>query len=235
MKTVLITGGSRGIGRECVRIFSKTGRFKVVFLYKNSENEAKELESETGARAIQCDISNEFDVSEKLNGLKIDILVNNAGIALEQKLITDVSASEWDRVFDTDLKGMFLVTKKVLPHMIHEHWGRIVNVSSVWGVYGGSCEVCYSAAKAGVVGFTKALAKELAPSNILVNCIAPGMVDTDMNKHFSNEELDLIKEEIPIGRIMKAEECAGIIFDVVTESSGYMMGQIVVVDGGFRS
>ncbi|MBQ8300961.1 MAG: SDR family NAD(P)-dependent oxidoreductase, partial [Clostridia bacterium] len=193
MKNVLITGGSRGIGKALVYEFSKKG-YRVFLNYNSSQKEAEEISADTGAVIVKADISKSDEVKKMADYIhdnygRIDVLINNAGIA-EQKLFTDISENDWDRMFDINIKGMFLVTKAFVSDMIYKKSGKIINVSSMWGITGASCEVHYSASKSAVIGFTKALAKELGPSNICVNCIAPGVIETEMNKHLSKEDFD---------------------------------------------
>lgn len=231
----MITGGSRGIGAECVREFTKNG-FNVIFNYCKSEEEAKKLADETGAAAIKADISktaeieNMIDVIHKNYG-RISVLVNNAGIA-QQKLFTDITEYDWDRMFDVNIKGMFTTTKLVLPDMIHEKYGKIINFSSMWGITGGSCEVHYSASKAAVIGFTKALAKEVGLSGINVNCIAPGVIDTEMNGHLDNETKAELCEETPLGRMGTASEVAKLTYFLSTDDSSFITGQVISPNGG---
>ena len=232
MKTVLITGGSRGIGAACVRLFSKND-FRVYFTYHTSEQHAFALCRETGAAAICADVAVPADIQRLAQCGPIDILVNNAGIA-EQKLFSDITLSDWDRMFDVNVKGMFLVTQAFLPNMIHNKYGKIINLSSIWGQCGASCEVHYSASKAAVIGFTKALAKELGLSGICVNCVAPGIIDTDMNTHLSSEDLDALNAEIPLNRMGTPEEVANVIYFLASEQADYITGQIIAPNGGWE-
>ena len=192
MKTVLITGGSRGIGRAMVELFASNG-YSVAFTYKKSENEAKSLAESTGALAIRADSGSESDViaavkltTDKFGG--IDCLINNAGVA-SFSLFTDLTLDMWNEHLKVNLTGAFLYSKAVIPWMVSKKQGRIINITSMWGITGSSCEVHYSTAKAGLIGMTKALAKELGPSGITVNAIAPGLIDTDMNSSLSAEDI----------------------------------------------
>lgn len=234
MKNVLITGASRGIGAECVRKFSENG-FRVFLNYNKSDNAAKKLFKETGAVLVKGDISKTEDV-KKIKKItdkygKISVLVNNAGIA-EQKLFTDISESDWDRMFNVNIKGMFLITKMFLPDMVHEKDGKIINFSSIWGICGASCEVHYSASKAAVIGFTKALAKELGPSKINVNCIAPGVIDTEMNSHLDNETKAELCEETPLCRMGTASEIAELVYFLASDKADFITGQVISPNGG---
>ncbi len=235
MKNVLITGGSRGIGKACVYEFCKRG-YRVFFNYNNSQSEAEKISADTGAVMVQADISNSEDVINMADYIhtnygRIDILVNNAGIA-QQKLFTDITENDWDRMFDVNMKGMFLVTKAFVHDMIINQSGKIINISSMWGITGGSCEVHYSASKAAVIGFTKSLAKELGPSNICVNCVAPGVIETEMNSHLSDEDKESLCDETPLFRIGKPEEVAKTVAFLSSDDSGFITGQILSVDGG---
>lgn len=235
MKNVLITGGSRGIGKACVYEFCKRG-YRVFFNYNNSKAEAEKISADTGAVMVQADISNSEDVINMADYIhtnygRIDILVNNAGIA-QQKLFTDITENDWDRMFDVNMKGMFLVTKAFVHDMIINQSGKIINISSMWGIMGGSCEVHYSASKAAVIGFTKSLAKELGPSNICVNCVAPGVIETEMNSHLSDEDKESLCDETPLFRIGKPEEVAKTVAFLSSEDSGFITGQVISVDGG---
>jgi len=170
------------------------------------------------------------DIIEKFGA--IDVLVNNAGIALRQGLFTDFLLADAKAVFDTNVFGMMNCSRAVIPHMIRQKSGKIINVSSIWGVCGGSCEVIYSSAKAAVIGFTKALAKELAPSGINVNCVAPGMIDTDMNSHLSKEDMEAFCEEVPLGRIGLPKDVAESLLFLASDCANYITGQNLIVDGG---
>ena len=241
MKTVLITGASRGIGRATALKFAQGG-YGVGINYNNSKKDAeglkKEIESFGGkAEIFKADISDSGqtakmirEAGEKLGSL--DVLVNNAGIALPQGLFTDFDDSDIKRIFDTNVIGMMNCTKGVIPQMVQKKSGRIINVSSIWGEIGGSCEVIYSASKAAVIGFTKALAKELGPSGICVNCVAPGFIDTDMNYHLSEEDKSEFSESISLGRIRRAEEVADAIYFIASEGSNYITGEVLSNHGG---
>lgn len=235
-KTVLVTGASRGIGAEIAREFAKAGYNVVVNFCKNREK-AENLAKEIGGVAMQADVSDCLQVenmvreTEKLFG-NVDILVNNAGTALPQKLLTDTTEAEWDRLFDVNVKGAFNCTKAVTDGMVTNHSGCIINISSIWGVSGGSCEVAYSASKAALIGFTKALAKELGPSGIRVNCVAPGVVDTDMNAHLSAEDIAALKEETPLGIMGNPSDIAKTVVFLASEDAGFITGQILTADGG---
>ncbi len=233
MKNVLITGGSRGIGRACVKAFSNAG-YRVFFTYNKSEDFALALEKECGAIAIKADVSKEnqivFDTISKYG--KLFALINNAGIA-EQKMFQDISVDDWDRMFDINIKGMFLTTKGVISNMISEKSGRIVNISSIWGIRGASCEVHYSASKSAVIGFTKALAKEVGPSGITVNCIAPGVIDTDMNSILDEDTLSSLAEETPMNRLGTSEDIASLALFLCSDKASFITGQVISSDGGF--
>ena len=236
MKNVLITGGSRGIGRACVEKFAREG-YTVSFIYNNSDTAASELSSLTGAYAIKADVSNPAQVAaavadaiERMGG--IDILVNNAGISLI-KLFTDTTDVDYFNVMNTNFGGTFFVAREVARNMIFNHCGRIVNVGSMWGKTGASCEVLYSASKAAIEGFTKALAKELGPSGITVNCVEPGVINTEMNAELDEDTLRELCDETPVGRIGKSDEVAEFVFNIATEKSGFLTGQIIGFDGGF--
>ncbi|MBQ7950211.1 MAG: 3-oxoacyl-ACP reductase FabG [Clostridia bacterium] len=230
-KIALVTGAGRGIGRAIAARLMKEG-FTVIANTKKTPIE--ETESLIGHYA---DITDETAVNAMVEAVikrfgQIDVLVNNAGIA-EQKLFTDITLSDWDNMMNHNLKSMFLVTKAVLPHMIHQKQGKIVNISSIWGITGASCEVHYSAAKAGVIGFTKALAKEVGPSNITVNCVAPGVIQTDMLNTFSKEDLDALTEETPLGKIGNPDDIAAAVSYFASNQSDFITGQILSPNGGF--
>ena len=211
MKTVLITGGARGIGRACVIAFSRMG-YAVAFTYLKSDKAAEELSAQTGAMAIRADSKNEGDVAAAVAAVisaygKIDCLVYNSGIS-SISLITDITLAQWQECIDTNLTGAFLYARAVIPDMLKRKEGRIINISSMWGISGASCEVHYSASKAGLIGFTKALARELGPSGITVNAIAPGAVKTDMNAHLTEEDVLALEEETPLMRMAEPGEIA---------------------------
>ena len=236
MKNVLVNGGSRGIGRAIVELFTERG-YNVAFTYNNSINEANELSRKTGALAIKADSASESEVNiavatveEKIG--RVDILINNAAIS-GSGLFTDVSYEEWRRMFAVNLDGAFLYSKRVLPEMIREHSGRIINISSMWGITGASCEVNYSATKAAIIGMTKALAKEVGPSGITVNCIAPGLIDTDMNKNLSEDDIASLVDETPLSRIGTPRDVAEAALFLAGESSSFITGEVLNVNGGF--
>lgn len=236
MKNVLITGGSRGIGRACVEKFAREG-YKVSFIYNNSDSAAAELSELTGAYAIKADISKPEEAKRAVNNAlstmgSIDILINNAGISLI-KLFTDTTDEDYYNIMNTNLGGMFFVTRETARNMISNHFGRIINIGSMWGKVGASCEVAYSASKSAIEGFTKALAKELGPSGICVNCIEPGVINTEMNAELDKETLAELCDETPLGKIGETSEIADFIFLIVTEKSGFLTGQVIGFDGGF--
>lgn len=210
----------------------------VAFTYKTGEEAAKALQSAIPSSfALRCDVTDSSSVNAAVAAAtehfgKIDVLINNAGIA-SQRLFTDITEDEWDEMLDVNLKGCFLTCKAVLPQMIKRKCGNIINVSSMWGQVGASCEVHYSAAKAGVIGLTKALAKEVAPSGIRVNCIAPGVIDTAMNARLSAEDKEALKEEIPLGYIAAPEAIAKAALFLAGEGGGYCTGQVIAPNGGF--
>ena len=230
MKKVLISGGSRGIGAQCVRDFSELG-YEVYFTYNKSEEKAKEISKETNAVAIKCDISKSDEVEKIKEFGDFDILINNAGIS-EIKMFQDITESDWNRMFDVNIKGMFLLTKAVVDGMIRKKKGRIINISSMWGEVGASCEVHYSASKAAVIGFTKALAKELAPSGITVNCVSPGVIMTEMNSHLSEEELKELCDETPVMRVGDVSEVSKAVLYLADEKAGFVTGSVLPVNGG---
>lgn len=234
MKNVLITGGSRGIGKACAYEFSKAG-YRVILTYNNSREEAEKISEDTGAIIYKVNITNYSDIINLENNVKkyggIDVLINNAGIA-QQKLFTDITENDWDSMFNVNIKGMFLVTKTFVKNMISKKSGRIINISSMWGITGGSCEVHYSASKAAVIGFTKALAKELGPSGICVNCIAPGVIETDMNRHLSEEDMKALCDETPLERIGKPSDIAKTALFLAGSDASFITGQVINVDGG---
>ena len=236
MKTVLITGGSRGIGRAMVELFAKKG-YAVAFTYKNSEDMAKSLAQATGALAIRADSAIEADVlfavseAEKKMG-QIDCLINNAGVS-SFSMFTDLSLEDWNDCLSVNLTGAFLYSKAVIPAMVSRKQGRIINITSMWGLVGSSCEVHYSTAKAGLIGMTKALAKELGPSGITVNAIAPGVIETEMNKALSDEDKQALCEETPLMRMGAPSEIAEAALFLSGDGASFITGEVMNVSGGF--
>ena len=235
-KIVLITGGSRGIGAEMVRAFCKNN-YKVFFTYKNSKNEAQALEKEFGAVAIHADSAVEGDAVSAVkyvvdNFGAIDVLINNAAIS-SFSLFTDITGEVWKNIFDVNVHGAFYYTRESARSMISKKQGRIITISSMWGVSGASCEVHYSATKAALIGMTKALAKELGPSGITVNCIAPGVIATDMNSALSLEDINELKDSTPMCRIGTTADVASMALFLASEDASFVTGQVVGVDGGF--
>ena len=236
-RTVLITGGSRGIGAASVRAFAGAG-YRVAFSYYSHEAAARALEEELGgrARAFRADVADPAQVRRLFEECRsafspAEILICSAGIA-QQKLFTDLTDQDWQRMLDVDLSGAFYCCRQALPDMIRARWGRILLVSSMWGQTGGSCEVHYSAAKAGLIGLGKALAKEEGPSGVTVNILAPGVVDTDMMAGFSPEDKQALAEETPVGRLGSPEEMARTLLFLAGEESGYITGQVLGQNGG---
>lgn len=236
MKTVLITGGSRGIGRAMVELFSKEG-YAVAFTYKSSKEKAEELSRLTGALAIQADSASEEDVKRAVREVEEklgnpSILINNAAVS-SFSLFTDISLSDWRNMFSVNVDGAFLYSRQVIPSMIRNGGGRIINVSSMWGITGSSCEVNYSATKAALIGMTKALAKELGPSAITVNCIAPGVINTEMNSTLSAEDMQALTEQTPLMRIGSPDEVARAALFLAGDSASFITGEVLNVNGGF--
>lgn len=234
-KTALITGGSRGIGAACVRRLAAED-FRVAFCYKSREAEALALAAETGAWALPCDVSQKEQVEKLLDTVlekfcQLDILVCNAGVAW-QGLTQDMPAGKYRELMSVDLDGVFFACQAALKPMLRQKSGRIITISSMWGQVGGSCEVAYSAAKAGVIGLTKALAKEVGPSGITVNCVAPGVVDTDMVRPLGEETLAALAEETPLGRIASAEDVAACVSFICSRGGEYLTGQVIAPNGG---
>ncbi len=237
MKTVLITGGARGIGRAISEKFAQNG-YNVVINYSSSEEAAyKMAEKYSNVRCFKADISNKKDVSALIdfaeNEFKhIDILVNNAGIS-SCGLLQDLSEDELNRIFAVNVNGTFFTSQAVLPSMISKKSGKIINISSVWGMVGASNEVAYSASKAAIIGFTKALAKEVGPSNILVNCVAPGIIMTDMVSDYTIEEFDDIRSNIPLDKIGSTEDVASLVYFLASDEANYITGQVISPNGGW--
>lgn len=242
MRSIIVTGGSRGIGSAISKVLAKVG-FAVVINYNKSKEKAlalcEEIQSNGGtALAIQGDISNTNDVkriffeSYKNFGSPY-ALINNAGIALQNMLIQDITDEQLEAVISTNLIGAIKCSREAVKYMISEHCGKIINISSIWGQVGASCEVIYSASKAGIIGLTKALAKEVAPSGIAVNCIAPGVIDTDMISCYTEEDIDALCNETPLGRIGTSFDIANAVEFLVSDKASFITGQIIGVNGGF--
>ncbi len=240
-KTVLITGGSRGIGNACAKLFAERG-CNVVLTFNTNEDKARETVNQIKAAggnavAVKADIADVDDIDALVKVAlkqfgKIDVLINNAGIA-KSGLFIDSTQSDVDRVIDVDLKGAINVTRAVLPQMMARGSGNIVNISSVWGQTGGSCETLYSAAKAGLIGFTKALAKETALCGVRVNCVSPGVIDTDMLDNLTDADKNELKEQTPLNRLGTAKDVAKAVYFLTDDDSDFITGQILAVNGGF--
>lgn len=239
-KTIIVTGGSRGIGAAIVSLLAKEN-YNIVLNYNKSEEIAKKMQEEftkigKTVEIFKADVSKREEVKKLVDFTikkfgKIDVLINNAGIS-QTKLFTDITDEDWNNMLNIDLNSVFYASQEVVKHMIHEKEGCIINISSIWGMIGASCEVHYSVAKAGVDAMTKSLAKELGPSNIRVNSIAPGIIDTDMNKYLSEKELEQIKEEIPLGKIGDTSSIAKCAKWLIEDN--YTTGQIIAINGGWN-
>lgn len=239
-KTVLITGASRGIGAAAAREFAQAG-YAVAVNYCRSGAAAQALVEELQgaghtAMAVQADVSDPDQIGEMVDNVlekfcQLDTLVCNAGVSWTG-LFGDMTQEQWRRLFAVNVDGAFHCIQRVLPHMIHRKAGKIVTVSSMWGVTGGSCEVGYSATKAAVIGLTRALAKELGPSGITVNCVAPGVIDTEMNQNLGPEDLAALAEETPLGRIGRPEEVAKAILFLASPAADFITGQVLQPNGG---
>ncbi len=239
-KCALITGASGGIGSEIALRLANDG-FNIAACYYSDESGIKELEkklelTEIDYRIYKADVSDMnsikkifADATDCFGG--VSVLVNNAGMA-QQKLFTDITEEEFDRITDVNFKGVFNCCQCAVPYMIGKKSGKIINISSMWGICGASCETVYSATKAAVIGLTKALARELAPSNVQVNCIAPGAIETKMNSNLSDEDKKAFAEEIPMGRFGTAEEIAGVVSFLASKDSDYVTAQVITADGG---
>ena len=238
-KVAIVTGGSRGIGKAIVEALSRKN-IKVIANYHQSEEKVKKLKEELEKENIsidifKADVSKREEVKKMVDDTikkygKIDILINNAGID-QEKMFQDISDEDWDNIVKVNLYSVFCTTQEVIKYMLHQKDGCIINISSIYGINGGSCAVAYSATKAGIDGMTKALAKELGPSNIRVNSIAPGYIDTDMNEKYSEEEIEQIKEETPLVKIGKPEDIAKCIEWLVEDN--FTTGQVISINGGW--
>lgn len=233
-KVVIVTGASRGIGREIAIKLHEKG-YIIVANYNNSEKEAKELKEKYNIDIFKADVSTREGVKSiaeyTLNKYKkVDILINNAGIS-EYKLFMDITDRDWNQIINTNLYSAFAMTQEVIGNMIHNKKGCIINISSIWGLVGASLEVAYSVSKAGINGLTKALAKELGPSNIRVNAIAPGIIDTDMNKNIEENTIEELKQEIPLGKIGKTIDIEKCVEWLIEDE--FTTGQIISINGGW--
>lgn len=240
-KTVIITGASKGIGQSMAELFATKG-YNVLINYNNSKECALNLynrlnNENLSAITFKADVSkrNEVDLMmkfcvEKFGG--IDVLINNAGIS-QSKLFTDITEEELDEIINVNFKSVFYCSQSALKHMISNKRGKIINISSIWGMVGASCEVHYSATKAGIIGLTKALAKELGPSNIQVNCIAPGVIQTDMLSSYSKDEMNVLQENTPLMKLGSPDDIAGCALFLASEYSDFITGQIISPNGGF--
>ena len=240
-KTVIVTGASRGIGRTTAALFALKG-YNVLINYNNSEYEAMKLyrhlkQNGLSVGVYKADVSKREQVDAMVDYCvdqfgRADILINNAGIS-QQKLFTDISELEWEDMLNVNLKGVFNCSQSVLRYMLHEKKGKIINISSIWGMVGASCEAHYSASKAGVIGLTKALAKELGPSNIQVNSIAPGINKTDMMSSFTEAEINDLKEAIPLMKLGRPKDIAACALFLASENADFITGQVISPNGGF--
>lgn len=238
-KVIIVTGGSRGIGVSIVKLLAAED-YKVILNYHQSEHTAEEIKQELLQQGkkieiFKADVSKREDVRKLIQFAiekyhKVDVLINNAGIA-QEKLFTQITDEDWNKMIQTNLNSVFYCTQEVVPYMLEKQAGSIINISSIWGVTGGSCEVHYSVTKAGIDGMTKALAKELGPSHIRVNSIAPGAIDTDMNKSVTEEEWEEVKREIPLNSIGKAKDIAKCAKWLIEDE--YTTGQVISVNGGW--
>ena len=240
-KTAIVTGASRGIGRAIATLFAENG-YNVLINYNKSEEEAISLYNELKDKGYSvCTYKANVSKIEEVNAMinycigqfeRLDVLINNAGIS-RTNLFTDISYDEWQEVMDINVNGVFYTTKKALQYMLPEMSGKIINISSIWGMVGGSYEVHYSTSKAAIIGMTKALAKELGPSNIQVNCIAPGVIKTDMLNEISEDTLEMLREETPLMRLGTADDIAHCALFLASDKSNFITGQVISPNGGF--
>lgn len=240
-KTVIITGASRGIGQSTAELFANNG-YNVIINFNKSEKSALDLYNKLKskgllAKVFKADVTKRNEVESMVKFCigefgSIDVLINNAGIS-QEKLFTDITDEDFDEMINFNLKSTFYCSQAVLKYMIPDKKGKIINISSIWGMVGASCEVLYSASKAGIIGLTKALAKELGPSNIQVNCIAPGVIQTDMLSTYNEKELSVLRENTPLMRLGTPDDIAGCALFLASSYSDFMTGQIISPNGGF--
>ena len=235
-KVIVITGASRGIGKGISEYFLEKGHI-VIGTFNKSLNEVNEIKEKYPLfDPIKTDVTNEEEIKKTVSDIikkygHIDCLINNAGIS-KTGLLQDMGLEDYNEIFDVNVKGLFLFTKEVLPYMINKKSGKIINISSMWGITGGACEVLYSASKSAVIGLTKALAKEVGPSNINVNCIAPGVIKTDMLNNLKEDDLEVLREETPLLKIGTPFDIAKVCYFLFSENSDFITGQVISVDGG---
>ncbi len=236
-KTVIITGASRGIGYATACLFAERG-WNVAANYLNTPEPAQQLESKyQNLIALRADISQKDQARQLVAATverfgTVDVLINNAAVA-QQKLFCDITEAEWNHLLAVNLNGTAFCCQAVLEEMIRRKSGKILNLSSIWGQKGASCEVGYSASKAAIIGLTKALAKEVGLSGITVNCVSPGVIDTDMNRHLDPQTMASLKEETPLARIGTPEEVAQLLYFLASDEAGFITGQVIGINGGF--
>lgn len=240
MSIAVVTGASGGIGAEIAKQLAQDG-FSVALIYNRNAEKAQKTADEItlsggSAKTYKCDVRDSSEITSAIEAIErdfgeISVLVNNAGIS-EQKLLTDITDSDWENMISTNLSGAFYLCRAVLPYFVHRKSGRIINISSMWGETGGSCEVHYSAAKAGLIGLTKALAKEVAPSGITVNAVSPGVINTEMVTKLGKDTVDMLREEIPVMRLGTPEDVANAVSFLADDRASYITGQIISVNGG---
>ena len=239
MSIAVVTGASGGIGAEIAKRLAQDG-FSVALIYNRNAEKAQKTADEItlsggSAKTYKCDVRDSSEITSAIEAIErdfgeISVLVNNAGIS-EQKLLTDITDSDWENMISTNLSGAFYFCRAVLPYFVHRKSGRIINISSMWGETGGSCEVHYSAAKAGLIGLTKALAKEVAPSGITVNAVSPGVINTEMVTKLGKDTVDMLREEIPVMRLGTPEDVANAVSFLADDKSSYITGQVLSVNG----